>query len=76
MEAGIVREVRQGRKAISKRLYTLKEAAQFLGRSKWGVRDLIWGGKLPVVKEEGGRKIYIDHEDLVAYVEQNKSVYH
>ena len=61
---------------LSKRLYTLKEAAQYLGRSEWGMRELIWAGKIPVVREEGGRKIFIDILDLVAYVERNKAVYH
>ena len=59
-----------------KRLYTLKEAARYLGRSEWGMRDLIWAGKIPVVREEGKRKIFIDVHDLVAYVERNKAVYH
>ncbi len=59
-----------------KRLFTLKEAARYLGRSDWGMRDLIWAGKIPVVREEGGRKIFIDVNDLVAYVERNKAVYH
>lgn len=62
-------------KPIGKRLYTLKEAARYLGRSDWGMRDLIWAGKIPVVREEGGRKIFIDVHDLVAYVERNKAVY-
>jgi len=59
-----------------KRLFTLKEAAQYLGRSEWGMRELIWGGKIPVVREEGGRKIFIDVLDLSAYVERNKASYH
>ena len=59
-----------------KRLYTLQEAARYLGRSNWGMRDLIWAGKIPVVREDGGRKIFIDFHDLVAYVERNKAVYH
>ena len=59
-----------------KRLYTLKEAAHYLGRSESGMRDLIWAGKIPVVREEGGRKIFIDVHDLIAYVELNKAVYH
>ena len=58
-----------------KRLYTLKEAAQYLGRSVWGMRELIWEGKIPVVREEGGRKIFVDILDLTAYVEANKAVY-
>ena len=59
-----------------KRLYTLSEAAQYLGRSEWGMRDLIWAGKIPVVREKGGRKIFIDIHELVAYVERNRAVYH
>ena len=59
-----------------KRLYTLKEAAAYLGRSVWSMRDLIWSGRLPVVKESGSRKIYIDIVDLEAFVNKNKEVYH
>lgn len=61
---------------LGKRLYTLKEAAQYLGRSVWGMRDLIWKQVIPVVKEKGSRKIYIDISDLDAYVDKNKAVYH
>ena len=60
---------------MRKRLFTLKEAAQYLGRSEWGMRELIWGGRIPVVREEGGRKIFVDILDLTAYVEANKAVY-
>jgi hypothetical protein len=27
---------------LRKLLFTLKEAAEYLGRSEWGVRELIW----------------------------------
>jgi excisionase family DNA binding protein len=57
----------------NKRLYTLKEASMYLGRSVWGVRELIWAGKIPVVKD--GRKMFIDILDLEKYVEENKSTY-
>lgn len=60
---------------MCKRLYTLKEAAMYLGRSEWGMRDLIWKRELPVVKNSGGRKIFIDVQDLEAFVEKNKAVY-
>ncbi len=56
-----------------KRLYNLKEAAAYLGRSVWSVRELIWAGKIPVVKD--GRKIFIDILDLEKYVENNKTTY-
>jgi len=60
---------------LCKRLYTLKEAAEYLGRSEWGMRELIWARKIPVVKETDGRKIFIDVLDLENYVDKNKSLY-
>ncbi len=61
--------------AVSKRLYTLKEAAKYLGRSEWGMRELIWAGRIPVVKVDGGRKIFLDVLDLMGFIEKNKSSY-
>jgi excisionase family DNA binding protein len=60
---------------LTKRLYTVKEAAEYLGRSEWGMRELIWAGKIPVVKVEGGRKIFLDILDLMGFIERNKSTY-
>jgi len=59
--------------AGNKRLYNLKEASAYLGRSVWGVRELISAGKISVVR--GGRKIFIDILDLEKYVGENKSTY-
>lgn len=59
----------------SKRLYNLKEAAEYLGRSEWGMRDLMWKGLIPVVKPDGGRKVYFDKKDLDAFIENNKATY-
>jgi excisionase family DNA binding protein len=58
-----------------KRLYTLKEAAEYLGRSEWSMRELIWSGSIPVVRAEGGRKIFLDIEDLNDFINRNKSIY-
>ena len=55
----------------SKRLYTLKDAALYLGRPVWGMRELIWAGKMPYIKD--GRKQYIDIIDLDNYIESNKT---
>ena len=60
---------------LCKRLYTLKEAAEYLWRSVWGMRDLIWSQVIPVVKQYGSRKMYIDIEDLEAFIEKNKVMY-
>ena len=47
-----------------KRLYTLKEAARYLGRSDWGMRELMWAGEIPFVRTEGGRKIILMFQTL------------
>jgi hypothetical protein len=60
---------------LCKRLYTLKEGAEYLGRSDWGMRDLIWKRLIPVVKIYGGRKIYLDIKDLDVFIEKNKAIY-
>ena len=60
---------------LGKRLYTLKEAAQYMGRTVWGMRELVWSGEIPVVKGNHARKIYLDISDLENYINQNKSVY-
>jgi lipoate-protein ligase A len=58
-----------------KRLYTLKEAAVYLGRSEWGMRELMWKRMIPVVRPDGGRKVFFDILDLDAFIERNKSAY-
>jgi len=58
-----------------RRLLTLKEAAVYLGRSSWGMRDLAWAGRIPVVRYEGGRKLFFDIHDLDAFIDKNKSIY-
>jgi excisionase family DNA binding protein len=60
---------------LPKRLYTIKEAAEYLGRGVWGVRDLIWKGILPVVKMEGGKKLYLDIRDIDLFIDKNKAIY-
>jgi len=58
---------------ISKRLYTIKEASIYLGRPLWGVRTLIWNGKIPYIQD--GRKYYLDVKDMDAYIEKEKRVF-
>ena len=53
-----------------KRLYTVKEAADYLGHTVWGIRSLIWAKTLPVV--QNGRKQFIDLFDMDAFIESNK----
>ena len=54
----------------AKRLFTLKEAGEYLGRSVYSMRTLVWKGALPVIQD--GRKMWVDLKDLDAYVENHK----
>ncbi len=64
----LVVESRTGRS--TKRLLTLAEAAEYLGRSIWAVRELIWKGSLPCVRFD--RRVHLDINDLDRWIEQNK----
>jgi excisionase family DNA binding protein len=55
---------------IAKRLYSIDEASIYLGRTVWAVREMVWAGKLPYVKD--GRRILLDIEDMETWVEKNK----
>ena len=66
-------KVQRTRKPLHKRLFTIKEAAEYLGRSVYSMRSLIWAGKLPIIREE--RKIWLCIHDLDAWVERNKITY-
>jgi len=57
---------------VKKRLYTVKEAAVYLGRGVHGVRDLIWDGELPVIQRGEKGVQYIDVNDLDSWIERNK----
>jgi len=60
---------------LRKRLFTLKEAAVYLGRGEWGMRELAWSGEIPVVKKEKDHKLYFDDYDLNSYIDRSKTVY-
>jgi len=56
------------------RLLPLKDAAQYLGLTLWALRERIWAGQIPVVQFPGGRKQYVDRNDIERFIEQNKKV--
>jgi hypothetical protein len=71
---------REGQRIInpmSKRLYTLKEAANYLGRGVWGLRELVWDGKIPVIKNDDRPKCkwFFDVHDLDDFIKSNKIFY-
>jgi excisionase family DNA binding protein len=53
-----------------KRLYSIKEAAFYLGRGVCALREMLWAKKLPYIKD--GRRILLDINDMNAWVEKNK----
>lgn len=53
-----------------KRLYRIDEAAEYLGRSSWSLRRLIWAGELPSVRH--GRRVHVDIRDMDAFIDRNK----
>jgi excisionase family DNA binding protein len=55
---------------IPKRLYSVPEAALYLGRTVCAVREMLWSGKLPCVKD--GRRVLLDVRDMDAWIEKNK----
>lgn len=61
------------REPLKKRLLTIKEAGDYLGRSVWSVRELIWAGSLPCVKV--GKRIHLDIFDLDRWIEAHKTRY-
>ena len=55
---------------LPKRLYSINEAAFYLGRSVCALREMLWAGKLPYIRD--GRRILLDIQDMNAWVEKNK----
>lgn len=55
---------------VSKRLYSVKEAGRYLGRSAWAIRHLIWEGHLPQVRQ--GRRVMVDVVDMDQFIEKHK----
>lgn len=62
---------RKNPKGPEKRLYTVPEAAAYMGRTVDGLRELIWKGRLPIIKE--GRRVHLDVRDLDIYIESSKT---
>ena len=54
------------------RLLPLKDAAAWLGLTVWAMRERIWAGQIPVVQFPGGRKQYVDVQDLESFIQNNK----
>ena len=53
-----------------KRLFNIHEAALYLGRSAWALREMYYHGKVPCVRD--GRRMLFDIKDLDAWIERSK----
>lgn len=56
---------------MEKRLYNIKEASKYLGRSVWALREMYYSGKIPCVRD--GRRILFDITDLDTWIDRNKT---
>lgn len=57
---------------VQQRLYSIKDASTYLGRSVWAVREMLWAGKMPHIKD--GRRIQVDINDMDAWIDKSKIV--
>lgn len=57
-------------RGIPKRLYSVDEAAVYLGRTVWAVREMLWAGKIPFVKD--GRRTLLDIRDMDTWIDSSK----
>jgi hypothetical protein len=64
------KEARRNPKGPVKRLYTLPEAAFYMGRTVPQMRELQWKGKVCFIKD--GKRIFFDVRDLDSYIDQAK----
>jgi len=56
---------------VLKRLYSVQEASLYLGRTVCALREMVWAGKLPYIRD--GRRILLDIHDMNLWVEKNKT---
>jgi len=64
------KRARKSPKGPIKRLYSIPEAAFYLGRTVDALREMIWAGKILCVKD--GRRVLIDIKDMDDFIERNK----
>jgi excisionase family DNA binding protein len=72
MSNRINRTIRKAQRIFKPRLLPLKQAAEYLGLTVWAMRERIWAGDIPVIRFPGGRKMFIDVQDLEDFIKNNK----
>lgn len=58
---------------LNKRLYSIPEAGQYLGRTVWSVREMIYAGKISYIRD--GRRMLLDINDMDSWIEENRTRY-
>ena len=64
------RRITNPERVIPKKLFTLKEAGVYLGRSTWSIRSLCWNGHLAYIQD--GRKFYVSIDDMDLYIKAHR----
>lgn len=59
-------------KQSTKRLFSVDEAAEYMGRTPHAVRNLISRKALPNVRQDG--RVFLDREDLDRLIEAHKTL--
>lgn len=67
---GRARDTLSPKDSLPRRLCAIAEAARYLSLSTWTIREMIWRGDLPHVRQ--GRRILLDLRDLEAWVDREK----
>lgn len=57
---------------FGKRLYSIKEAAVYLGRSEWVIAHMIRTGRFPFISD--GKRKLLDVQDLDKWIEGDKVI--
>jgi excisionase family DNA binding protein len=54
---------------LNKLLYSIPEAGQYLGRTVWSIREMIYAGKIPYIRD--GSRMLPDIKDMDSWIENN-----
>jgi excisionase family DNA binding protein len=66
----ILARLGDGPVSATKRLLTMEQAGEYLGRSRESMQHLVSSGKLPTVRSD--RRVFLDLKDLDEWIEANK----
>jgi len=59
-----------GAPQIQPRLFTIEQAARYIGRTKEAVEQMVFNREWPVIRK--GRRVHIERERLDEWIERNR----